>query len=474
MDERLKRLVARREQAAKDREKLVAQRKAITDLVEEEKRDDLTEEEDAEFRSLTEQIKDVDDGNKDKNIVGLRQLDERINQIAEEANRNQELERSTARMRRAMTEVQVGSEARTYDRGNGRSYFKDLVRVSMGIDGNGESRSRLQRHAEEVETDKEYRDLSRTDTAGGYFVPPIWLMSQAAELARAGRATANVVTNQDLPPGTDSINIPRVATGTSTAAQTADNAPIADVDLTDDFVEAPVRTIAGQQDMALQLIDQSPINFDEVVFRDLVADLATKVDLQVISGTGLTGQALGIRGTANIITIPYTAATPTVAKLYSVMADAVQRVHTQRFMPPQVIVMHPRRWAYLLAAADTTGRPLVLPAANSPQNAMGVLSAVASEQVVGQMHGLPVVTDPNIPTTVNTTRDVILIMRASDSILWESGIRTRTYPTPPATAGGPSTLGVRLEVYEYLAFTAGRYPKSIVEISGTGLAAPTF
>lgn len=481
MDERLKRLVAKREQAAKDREKLVAQRKAITDLVEEEKRDDLTEEEDTEFRALTDQIKDLDEGNADRNVVGLRQLDERINELAEEARRNQELERSTARMRRAMTEVTVGSEARTYERGNGRSYFQDLARMSLNIDGSGASRSRLQRHAEEVETDKEYRDLSRADGSGGYFVPPLWLVSQAAELARAGRATANVVTNQDLPPGTDSINIPRVTTGTSTAIQAAttsggvgDNQPISETDLVDDAVNAPVRTVAGQQDIAVQLLDQSPVNFDEVIFRDLVADLATKVDLQVLSGSGTFGQVLGLRATASIITIAYTAATPTVAKLYSVLADAVQRVHTQRFMPPTVIVMHPRRWAYLLAAADTTGRPLVLPAANTPQNAMGVLSAVASEQIVGQMHGLPVVTDPNMPTTINTTRDAILILRASDSILWESGIRTRTYPTPPATAGGPSTLGVRIEVYEYLAFTAGRYPKSIVDITGSGLVAPTF
>jgi hypothetical protein len=30
------------------------------------------------------------------------------------------------------------------------------------------------------------------------------------------------------------------------------------VDLTDDFITAPVRTIAGRQDAALQLLEQSP------------------------------------------------------------------------------------------------------------------------------------------------------------------------------------------------------------------------
>ena len=72
-----------------------------------------------------------------------------------------------------------------------------------------------------------------------------------------------------LPAGTDSINIPRLLTGTATGVQTADNAPVAEQDLTDAFINAPVHTIAGQQDLAIQLIDQSPIAFDEVVFREI-------------------------------------------------------------------------------------------------------------------------------------------------------------------------------------------------------------
>src|SRR5690606_27087463 len=130
---------------------------------------------------------------------------------------------------------------------NGKSYLRDLVLTQLGLDGSGEARARLNRHAEEVRTDKEFRALSRTDTAGGYFVPPLWLMQEWVELARPGRATANLVTNQDLPPGTDSINIPKVATGASTDAQDGDNTAISNTDMSDDFINAPVRTIAGEQ-----------------------------------------------------------------------------------------------------------------------------------------------------------------------------------------------------------------------------------
>jgi len=471
MNEHLQRLIKRREAAAQAREEILAKRKAIMTVMEEEVREDLSPEEDAEFRKLTEDIKLRD--------AEIGDYDKRIAELSEEIERDAKVTAGAKALRAAQQRVQVTNEARTYERGNGQSYMVDLVRYQMRLDDNGGAETRLQRHGEEVRTDKEYRALLRTDGNGGYFVPPLWLMSQFVDLARAGRAYANVVTSQPLPPGTDSINIPKVATGTATAIQTADNTAVANTDLTDATISAGVKTIAGEQDIPLQLLDQSPINFDEVIFRDLTADYATKLDLQVISGSNGSGQVQGVRGTSSIETITYTDATPTVGEIYSKIADAVQRVHTLRFMPPTVIVMHPRRWAYFLAAVDTTGRPLVVPDSGNPMNSVATLGSVASQQVVGQMHGLPVVTDPNMPTTLGTAtnEDVIHILRASDLLLWESGIRTRVLQeaaTAAAPSQGGNTLTVRLQVYGYLAFTAARQPKSIVEIGGSGLVAPTF
>ncbi|MFF2094855.1 phage major capsid protein [Streptomyces sp. NPDC058202] len=462
MDERFRRLVARREQTAREREDILAKRKAITDLAEEEAREDLLPEEDSEFRELTTQVAAKDDE--------LKQLDERIKELSDEAERSRTVTEGAAAVKRAKARVSTVNEARTYEKGNGRSYLQDLARVQLNMD-DGTARERLQRHAQDVSTDPEYRDLNRTDGNGGYFVPPLWLMDQYVELARAGRAYANVVNNQPLPGGTDSINIPKVATGTAVAVQNGDNTGVQETDATDTFINAPVRTIAGQQDVAIQLLDQSPVSFDEVIFRDLVADYATKVDLQVISGSGSAGQVLGVRSTPSITTVTFTDATPSVAKLYSKVADAVQRVHTLRFMAPTVIVMHPRRWAYLLAASDSTGRPLVVPNSGNPQNAVATLGVVGSQQVVGSMHGLPVVTDPSMPTNLGagTNEDVIHVLRASDVILYESGLRSRVLPEV-----GSGTLTVRLQVYGYLAFTAARYPQSVVEIGGTGLVAPSF
>ncbi|OBG70289.1 DNA primase [Mycobacterium sp. E3305] len=82
---------------------------------------------------------------------------------------------------------------------------------------------------------------------------------------------------------------------------------------------------------------------------------------------------------------------------------------------------------------------------------------------------MPVVTDPNIPTNLGTgaNEDPVYVLRASDIVLWESGIRARVLPEVKAP-----NLTVVLQVYSYLAFTASRYAASTAEISG--LVTPTF
>jgi hypothetical protein len=89
--------------------------------------------------------------------------------------------------------------------------------------------------------------------------------------------------------------------------------------------------------------------------------------------------------------------------------------------------MHLRRWGWFLALLDNQQRPLFLPDANRPWNAAGILEEVASQQVVGSIQGLPVVTDPNIETNLGAsgTEDPVFVLRASDVVLWESGIRAR-------------------------------------------------
>lgn len=371
----------------------------------------------------------------------------------------------------------------TYQRSGEHSFFSDMYQSRMN--GDRRAQDRLEAHMNEQEqiAADEGRALSTTAGAGGQFVPPTWMNDEWVRLARAGRPTANIVRHFDLPDGANSINIPRVATGAATAAQ-ADNGSVQSTDPTTDAITVPVRTVAGQVDTARQLVDRAQPGIDQILFGDLHADYATKINVQVISGSGSAPNATGILNTASIEAVTYTDASPTPAELYPKIADAVyNRVGTLRLMPAEAIIMHPRRWGWLLAAVDSNGRPLVVPNPNagvigfgSPaqvsQGAGVDMTTNAATVPVGFMLGLPVYVDPSIPTNLGggTNEDAIIVLRTSDAYLFEDGEpNDATYFEVLS-----GSLGVRFQVYGYFAFTAARYPKSIATVGGTGLVTPTF
>lgn len=463
MEEFLRKLIQRRAKLAERREELQNKAESVLMVAREQGRENLESEEDAELGRYMSEMRGI---GKD-----IEALDDRITEVGEEVRRSGAINSNLARIRNTEKSVLSVKEAVTYQQGDSRrSYMQDLVKMSLNLDSTGECRDRLMRHAQDVATRPEYQELradggaSRVDGFGGYAVPPAWMMDQFVEIARPGRAFANLVQRQPLPGGTDSINIPKLVVGTDPDVQDGDNTDVSEPDAWEDtFINAPVRTIAGSQGVAIQLIDQSPIAFDDVVFRDLTAAHAAKTDQLVLGGTGLNGQILGVTGTPGIQTVPATSVD--IQGVYAAIANAIQKVHTTRFLPPEVIVMHPRRWGWFLSLLDTQDRPLFLPAANNGMNLAGVLQDVASQQVVGTMHGLPVVTDPNVPLPGD--KDSIFVLRSSDLILWESGIRARVLPETKA-----QTLTVLLQIYNYIAFTAARYPQSVVQIPN--LDAPTF
>lgn len=363
----------------------------------------------------------------------------------------------------ALPQVEVKSEPLTYRKGGEHSYFRDIAQAREEAGGIRSAQDRIKRHAQEMTVEKR-ANMNRTDGTGGEFVPPLWLIDEYIPLARAGRVAAELCNKKPLPTGTDSINLPKISTGSSTAEQ-SDGGSLSNTDITTTSVSGAVTTEAGQQVFAMQLLDQSPINFDEVVFQDLVADLAVRVDTYVINKA-----SIGILNVSGVSAVTYTDASPTVPELYPKVGDGIQRVATNRFLPAQAILMHPTRWAWHTVALDSSNRPLVVPNPQGPQNTFAGMTDVRAQGSVGSLQGLPVYTDANIPTTLGGgTEDRIVIARFDDLYLYEGSMRTRVLFETDA-----DTLKVRLQVWEYLAFLGGRYPKSISIISGTGLAAATF
>jgi HK97 family phage major capsid protein len=161
--ERLTRLLALQEESRKAKEQLVEKRAAILQVAEDEGREDLSDAEDTEFRSFTTQIAEID--------AQVAARDERIAELADEEKRSGNAASAMRRAALLESQVRVTNEARMYEKGNGRSYLQDLANAQ--IHGDPDARERLERHGMEVQTEPEYRDLTRTDGSGGYFVPPL-------------------------------------------------------------------------------------------------------------------------------------------------------------------------------------------------------------------------------------------------------------------------------------------------------------
>lgn len=356
----------------------------------------------------------------------------------------------------------ISREPTTYERGGRNSYFRDMTIINLNRPGRHEAEARMSRNGQEV------RALTTVDGAGGDFVPPLWQVDQFVMLARPGRVVADNIRQQQLPAGTDTIALPRLATGTATAEQATQNTAVQNTDATTNNVQAAVATIAGQQVISVQLLEQSPINMDDVLLADLAADYAIKVDTFVISNNAANKVGLLAAAAAGGNAVAITATT--AVGLYSAVANGIQLINTNRYMPGDKIFMHPRRWAFLLAAVDTQNRPLVNPVAGS-YNMMGVQGENVAQGYVGTLQGLPVFVDPNIPTNLGagTNEDRVIIVRSDDSILYEGTLRSEAFRETKA-----DQLSVLLRVYNYVALHASRLPKSISVLSGVGLVPPTF
>ncbi|MFD7774264.1 phage major capsid protein [Streptomyces sp. NPDC059753] len=422
----------------------------------------LTDDEDKAFAEKRDAVKA-----KDADIETVRA---RIDELEEGEARDAKAAELRAKYQPAgpqPTGITVVSEPETYRKGGKASYFRDLYRSQHM--GDRTAMERLQRNDAEVSAGLEKRALTTTDGSAGEFVPPLWMIDDYVALARAGRVVADQVQHQPLPPGTDTISLPRVASGTATAEQGTQNSPVQNTDATTSSVSASVATIAGQQVVPQQLIDQSPINMDQILLADLAADYATKLDTFVISNNAANKR--GLLNVSGLNAITYTDATPTVGEAYSKVGDGIQQIHTGRLLPPDKIFMHPRRWAWYTVSLDTQGRPLVVPAANMPANVLAAMSDVVSEGFVGTLQGLPVYVDPNIPVNLGagTNEDRIIVARSNDVILFEGTPRSETFRETKA-----DQLSVLLRFYNYAALHSERYPKSLSVVSGTGLIAPVF
>lgn len=450
-------------------EQLIATRKAEADSLEaflqsilDEKRN-LTNEEELDFESK-------------RDIVN--KLDARIAELTLQERARQEADENLRKLGIDFVDLRVKSEPRVYDKGAGTSYFRDLWGER---NGNAGAHDRLIRHARETEViarenpnSIEARALSTTDGAGGYFVPPAWLVNKYVKFAREGRPFANQTNKQDMVKGTDVINLPKILTGTATGAQASgQNSGVPETDLTDGVVSSPVVTRSGQQTVSLQMLEQSPIPIDEALMEDLTGALAEDIDTLCLTAPGGSGMFSGVTVVTGSNAVTYTSTTPTGLGVYQAIVQGISQARRGRKRMPTAIFMTAARWFWLVSQADSNGRPLVVPSDQGVYNALAMMAANNEgdepiETPVGTLLGLPVFIDDHIPTNLGTgvNQDEVVISRTSDLWLYES---VPTFRNLPQTYG--QNLSVLFQIYEYAAFLA-RHDKGISVVGGSGFTSP--
>lgn len=360
----------------------------------------------------------------------------------------------------------VRSEERTYSlhNRNERSFIADAWN-GFHKRTDPDAIERIERHMREVRMER--RDIQSSTLNG--LVPPIYVLDQAAELARAGRPFANIVPSYELPPNGMTVIATRVTTGTAANVQT-ELGSIAETDMVTTDITIPVVTITGQQDISRQAVERGAVT-DQLVFNDLIAAYAERLDAQLLVGSGSAGQHRGLLNVSGIGLQTYSSAV--ISTFFSKLAGNLNDVASNRLRPATVVIMHPRRWHALVAASDGSNRPLVVPAALGPMNAAAV-GVTGAQQFVGTIAGgLPVLVDANVPTNqgTSTNEDRVFVARVEDFALWEENDGV------PRVFNFEQTQGpgiIRLAVYGVSAFTAGRYPSGVSMMVGTGLVAPSF
>ena len=449
--------------------------KTLLDLVREERAklvapaDAAIEAAESEARNLTPEESTLVASLSPRNNEAVRALDERIADLVAHAE-------STERARRDVPTggARVTREARTYNPESdpdGRTFLRDVG--ARFIDPLGESAHRLQRHMQEERTERrEAISLAESRAAGtGAFaglVVPQYLVDLVAPNAAAGRPFANICTKRNLPADGMTVNISRVTTATSAAAQSSENSAVSETNIDDTLLTETIFTVAGQQTLSRQAIERGT-GAEDVTLGDLVRRYHTALDSKLINDatTGLTNVAQSVA---------YTDASPTAAELYPKVLQGqsqLEAVMLDQGVGDVYAVMHSRRWAWMQSQVGTSwpfiGQPGYAAQSGGQNYATGYGAGIRGILP----NGIGVIVDNNIATNLGagTNEDEIYIVNAAELHLWEDASAPMLIRAEQPAA---ASLGVLLVVYGYAAYSFRRYTNGHQKIAGTGLVTPTF
>lgn len=448
-------------EALTERDKSQAVLDAIIEAADAEGRSEMSADEVTRFDAARAEVRTADE-----KLTELRQRESDLVEIEARKAEAAEVRREVG----ATPTVTVKSEERTYrkDQGGSDAFLSDAYSAHFRRGDYRGAEERLERSQRENAA-----ELRSTTGAFGGLVVPQYLVSDFAPIAVSGRPFINAIRHEPLPADGMTMNIPRGSTATQILNQTNQGDTVANVTYAVSDVVVNINTYAGQNVFSRQAFERG-YGIGSVVLSDLYQQYATKTNVDALGGAGTSGTHKGVFSittgstalTSTSISLTTTGATSAQAVAAQKLIKAIGLVNERRYMPADLIVMHPRRWAWLIGGIDTQNRPLV-DVAGAALNTWAEGHA-AAYGVVGSFAGVPVITDGGISTAagVSTDQDTILVTRRDDNIFWEA-------------AGAPigitfeevlgDKLQVRVVAFGYSAYTGERYPTAHVTVTGTGL-----
>jgi len=326
---------------------------------------------------------------------------------------------------RVGTTTAVDRDPGHYRKGAGHSFFGDLFAARSLQDG--DALRRLTEHGRALEMASE----------GPGTVPPVWMSSEFAEIARQQRRVASAVRNIPITSPAP-ISMPRQSAASSTVAeQSAESDP---TDFTDGW-DSAVTTVSpkatsGGQKVSRQMLDASVPAIDQLVWSDLIGEYNTIVEAKVVAAmVTAAGAATVTYATEAAWTTGLDPAESTYVG--DAILDTAIAVRNGRKAPADILIASVTRYGSLLKIKDSTGRPLI------PADSGGAMNVIGSGsvEVDGRIHGLGVLASDGVTQYAES----LVVARAADTILFESPTLRFRYDEPD----GPEII--RLGVWAYTA-----------------------
>jgi HK97 family phage prohead protease len=276
-----------------------------------------------------------------------------------------------------------------------------------------------------------FRTYAPGTTADTYNLPG-WV-GFINNLIDLNRPSWNVWSKGVLPAAGLTVDYAKVTTnGATVAAQSAENAAIAQGNIVIDNVSADVKTYAGQTQLSRQLVERSTVPFLDTAFQAMAiayANATNAAAVTAIAALDMTGKIMDADG-------------GTAKSILEGITDGAKYIKVNSGLSPEFILVDPVAYKYLVSVADTTGRPIVRVDGGQP-NGESIGSATPA-MLMGSVFGLPVIVD-----TTLSSGTAFLANSQALKVYESAGAPVRLVDD----ISGQSTLTNSYAVYGYAAIT---------------------